>query len=159
MANKVKGIPDNSSRVIPRLVCRDGAAEIDFCIKTFDAVELNRRPGPDGMMAHALMTIGPEMIMIEGEWPTLPSRAPKPDGSSPVMIFVYVEDVDKTVKRATASGAQVLSPPQNQFWGDRSASLMDPAGHVWTVASRIEETTAEERTDRWSALLADKPDQ
>src|SRR4030088_1069902 len=81
MADRLKGIPDNSSRVIPRLVCRDGAAEIDFCKTVFDAEELNRRPGPDGMMAHALMTIGPEMIMIEGEWPTLPNRAPKPDGS------------------------------------------------------------------------------
>lgn len=156
MANKVKGIPDNSSRIIPRLVCRDGAAEIDFCVKTFDAVELNRRPGPDGMMAHALMTIGPEMIMIEAEWPTLPSRAPKPDGSSPVVIFVYVEDVDKTVQRAIANGAQVLVPPENQFWGDRIASIMDPAGHVWTVATRIEETTAQGRTDRWSAIMANK---
>ncbi|HYX30201.1 MAG TPA: VOC family protein [Pyrinomonadaceae bacterium] len=153
MANKIKGIPDNSSRVIPRLVCKDGAAEIDFCVNTLGAVELNRRPGPDGMMAHALMTIGPDMIMIEGEWPTLPNRAPKLDGSTPVMIFVYVEDVDKTVKRAAANGAQVLSPPQDQFWGDRSASIMDPAGHVWTVASRIEKTTAQERTDRWSAIL------
>jgi PhnB protein len=158
MANKIKGIPDNSSRVIPRLVCTDGAAEIDFCVKTFDAVELNRRRGPDGMMAHALLTIGPEMIMIEGEWPTLPNRAPKPDGSSPVMIFVYVENVDKTVERATANGAQVLSAPQDQFWGDRSASIMDPAGHVWTVATRIEDTTAQERTDRWSAILNDKPE-
>jgi PhnB protein len=149
-----KGIPENSSRVIPRLVCRDGAEEIDFCKAVFDAQELNRRPGPDGMMAHALMTIGPEMIMIEGEWPTLPNRAPKPDGSSPVMIFVYVEDVDDAVARAAANGAQILSPPQDQFWGDRSASIMDPSGHVWTVASRIEETTAQERTDRWSAILA-----
>lgn len=156
MANKVKGIPDNSSRVIPRLVCTDGAGEIDFCVNTFDAVELNRRPGPDGMMAHALLTIGPEMIMIEGEWPTLPNRAPKPDGSSPVMIFVYVEDVDKTVERAATNGAQVLSAPQDQFWGDRSASIMDPAGHVWTVASRIEDTTPQERTDRWSAILNGK---
>jgi PhnB protein len=153
MAEK-KGIPENSSRVIPRLVCRDGAAEIDFCKAVFNAQELNRRPGPDGMMAHALMTIGPEMIMIEGEWPTLPNRAPKPDGSSPVMIFVYVEDVDDTVERAAANGAQILSPPQDQFWGDRSASILDPSGHVWTIASRIEETTAQERTDRWSTILA-----
>ncbi|HWP55525.1 MAG TPA: VOC family protein [Pyrinomonadaceae bacterium] len=158
MTSKVKGIPDNSSRVIPRLVCTDGAAEIDFCVNTFDAVELKRRPGPDGMMAHALLTIGPEMIMIEGEWPTLPNRAPKPDGSSPVIIFVYVEDVDKTVERATANGAQVLSAPQDQFWGDRSASIMDPAGHVWTVATRIEDTTPQERSDRWSAILNDKAD-
>jgi PhnB protein len=74
------------------------------------------------------------------------------------MIFVYVEDVDKTVERATANGAQVLSAPQDQFWGDRSASIMDPAGHVWTVATRIEDTTPQERTDRWSAILNGKAD-
>ncbi len=147
-------LPENTSIIIPRLVCRDPAAEIDFCVRTFDAVELNRRPGPDGSVAHALLTIGPEMIMIEAEWPTLPSRAPTADGTSPVVIFVYVPDVDQTVERASACGAQVLVPLQNQFWGDRIAWLMDPSGHVWTVATRIEETTAQERTDRWEKLLA-----
>lgn len=158
MANKIKGIPDNSSRIIPRLVCKDGAAEIEFCVKTFEAVEINRRPGPDGLMAHALLTINGEMIMIEGEWPTLPSRAPKHDGSSPVVIFLYVQDVDITVEQAVANGATVLVLPQDQFWGDRIAWIMDPAGHVWTIATRIEETTAGERTDRWNKIL-DKKDE
>jgi PhnB protein len=156
MSGQVKGVPDNSSVVIPRLVCRDPAAAIDFCVEALGAVELNRRPGPDGTVAHALMTIGPGMIMIEGEWPTLPSRAPSADGSSPVVIFVYVHDVDKTVERAIAAGARVLVPLQDQFWGDRIAWIMDPSGHVWTIATRIEETTAQERTDRWSAALANK---
>jgi PhnB protein len=139
---------------MPRLFCRDVAAEIDFCRNTFGAVELGRRPGPDGTAAHALMTIGPEMIMIEAEWPELASRAPKPDGSSPVVIFVYVQDVDKTVEQAVNGGAKVLVPAKNQFWGDRSAWVMDPSGHVWTIATRIEETTEAERKDRWSAILA-----
>ena len=156
MNRKVKGIPDDSSHIIPRLVCSDGAAEIDFCVETFNAVEINRRLGPDGRMAHALLAIGKEMIMIEGEWPTLPSRAPKPDGSSPVVIFVYVEDVDETVGRAVAKGATVIVPPQNQFWGDRIAWVMDPTGHVWTIATRIEETTAKKRSDRWDAILKRK---
>ena len=149
-------IPQNSSIIIPRLVCRDPASEIDFCVRAFEAVELGRRPGPDGSVAHALLTIGPEMIMIEAEWPTLPSRAPTPDGSSPVLIFVYVPDVDQTVERASACGAKVLVPLQNQFWGDRIGWLMDPSGHVWTVATRIEETTAQERAERWEKALAQK---
>lgn len=157
MGNDSGGLPANTSIIMPRLVCRDPASEIDFCVQTFDATELNRRPGPDGSVAHALLKIGPEMIMIEAEWPSLPSRAPRTDGSSPVVIFVYVPDVDKTVERAVASGAKVLLPPQNQFWGDRIAWLMDRAGHVWTVATRIEETSAQERTDRWKKILADKP--
>ena len=149
-----RGIPESSSVVIPRLVCRDPAAEIDFCVGALGAVELNRRPGPDGTTAHALLTIGPAMVMIEREWSTLPSRAPAPDGSSPVVIFVYVEDVDRTVERAVARGARVLVPAADQFWGDRTAWIMDPAGHVWTLATRIEESSEEERQDRWSDILA-----
>jgi len=156
MGNIARILPENTSIIIPRLICRDPASEIDFCVRALEAVELNRRPGPDGSVGHALLTIGPEMIMIEAEWPTLPSRAPSAAGDSPVVIFVYVPDVDKTVERAIACGAKVLVPLQNQFWGDRTAWLLDPAGHVWTVATRIEETTAKERTERWEKILAQK---
>ncbi|PYO89835.1 MAG: hypothetical protein DMD58_08320 [Gemmatimonadetes bacterium] len=156
MATNAGELPKNTSIIIPRLVCRDPASEIDFCVRAFEAIEVNRRPGPNGSVAHALLTIGPEMIMVEAEWPSLPSRAPTPDGTSPVVIFVYVPDVDQTVARASACGAKVLVPLQNQFWGDRMAWLMDPSGHVWTVATRIEETTAQERTDRWEKSLAQK---
>ena len=158
MAPKGKGVPENSSVVIPRLVCRDPANAVDFCTQTFEAVELGRRPGPDGRMAHALLTIGPAMLMIEAEWPTLPSRAPTPDGSSPVVIFVYVPDVDRTVERAVAHGATVLYPAQDQFWGDRVAWVMDPSGHVWTIATRVEETTEDQREGRWSSILRDQND-
>src|ERR1700731_5120186 len=102
--SKAKPIPEGVSVVMPMLVCRDAAAAIDFCKTTFGAVELVRRPGPDGTVAHALLTIGGAMIMIEGEWPSLSSRAPQPDGSSPVVIYVYVEDVDRGVERAVAAG-------------------------------------------------------
>jgi PhnB protein len=74
------------------------------------------------------------------------------------VIFVYVEDVDQTVERAVTHGARVLMPPQHQFWGDRSALIMDPSGHVWTIATRIEDTTEEERQERWSAILRDQSD-
>ena len=155
-ASKVKGIPDNSSIIIPRLVCRDPGGEIDFCEAVFEAKVLNRRPGPNGSVAHGLLTIREEMVMIEAEWPELPSKAPQADGSSPVMIFVYVPDVDQTIGVAIEYGAKILVAAQNQFWGDRSAVIMDPNGHVWTVASRIEQTTAQERTDRWSKILHDQ---
>ena len=153
-----RGIPDNSSVVIPRLVCRDVAAAVEFCTNTFGALDLGSRPGPDGKPAHALLTIGPAMIMIEAEWPHLTSRAPALDGSSSVVIFVYVEDVDKTVERAVAGGAKVLVAVQDQFWGDRIGWVMDPSGHVWTIATRIEETSEEERRDRWSRISSERGD-
>ena len=151
--SNVKPIPDNSSVMIPMLVCRDVAVEIDFCKTAFGAVELGRRPGPDGNVVHGLLTIGPAMIIIEAEWPTLASHPPHSDGSSPVVIFVYVADVDKAVERAVAAGAKVLLPVKNQFWGDRTARIIDPAGHVWTIATRIEETAAAERDQRWSSIV------
>ena len=156
MTSTAKPIPDGASVVIPRLFCRDVAAAIDFCKNTFGAVERVRRPGPDGAVAHALMTIGPAMIMIEAEWPGMASRAPKPDGSSPVVIFVYVEDVDKTVERAVAAGAKVLIPVANQFWGDRIGWVMDPSGHVWTIATRVEETSEDQRRERWTDIRSAK---
>ena len=148
-----KSIPANSSVIIPMLVCKNVASQIEFCKKVFPAVELGHRPGPDGNIAHSLLTIHGEMFILEAEWPSLASRAPKKDGSSSVVMFVYVEDVDAVVERALAAGAELLLPLKNQFWGDRTARIMDPEGHVWTVASRIEETTAPEREQRWSEIL------
>ena len=156
MTTTLKPVPDTSSSVIPRLFCRDVPAEIDFCKTAFNAVELSRRPGPDGTIAHALLTISGAMVMIEAEYPGLPSRAPAADGTSPVVIYVYVEDVDLAVERAVAAGAKILIPLQNQFWGDRLGWIMDLSGHVWTVASRIEDTSAAQRDERWEKIRTQK---
>jgi PhnB protein len=154
MAGESKGIPEGASAVIPRLFCRDPEGEIGFCTRTFNAVELSRRPGADGKTAHALITIGPAMLMIESEWPQIANRPPSPDGSSPVVLYVYVENVDETVTRAEAAGAKVLMAPTNQFWGDRTAWIIDPCNHVWTVATRVEEPTEEERKGRLAEIHA-----
>jgi PhnB protein len=148
MTHAAKGVPDGASGIIPRLFCGDPNVEIDFCNQTFGATELVRRAGPDGTVVHALLTIGEAMVMIESEWPGVANRAPALDGSSPVALYVYVDDVDVTVKRAVASGATVLMPPTDQFWGDRTAWVLDTQGHVWTVAMRIEESSEEERGRR-----------
>ena len=150
MTSKVKPIPEGASGVIPMLVCRDAGAEIEFCKTAFGAVERVRRPGPDGLVAHAMITVGDAMIMIAAEWPTLASRAPQADGSSPVVIYVYVDNVDQVAERAVASGAKILIPIQNQFWGDRTGRIMDPSGHVWTISTRVEETSEDQRRERWS---------
>jgi PhnB protein len=152
MITQANGIPEASSVIIPRLFCREPMAEIEFCTTVLDAVVLNQRAGQDGTVAHALVTIGPAMVMIESEWPEVASRAPRLDASSPVVLYAYVADVDTTLERALAAGARSLMPPTDQFWGDRTAWFMDPSGHVWTVASRIEETTEQERQDRYNRI-------
>jgi len=150
-----KGVPEGASAVIPRLFCRNPADEVDFCVATFQAEERVRRPGPDGKLAHALITIGDAMVMIEGEWPEAPNRAPASDGSTSVALYVYVENVDQTVERAVSRGAKVLMAAANQPWGDRIAWFIDPAGHVWTVATRVEETTQQQRDERLGTLMSD----
>jgi PhnB protein len=131
-------IPESGQVVIAMLVCHDAASEIDFCKTTFGAVELARRTAPDGSVVHATLTIGAAMIMIHGEFPALASRAPQSDGSSPVVIYVYVDDVDKIIERAVGAGARVLIPAADQFWGDRVGRIIDPSGHVWNVACHFQ---------------------
>lgn len=154
MAAPGKGVPEGASAVIPRLFCRDVDAEIEFCCGAFGAVESGRRPGPDGRTVHAMLKFASSMLMLEAEWPTLPSRAPNPDGSSPVVIYLYVEDVDATVGRAIERGARLVLPVETHFWGDRIGWVQDPAGHMWTIATRIEETTEGQRSERWSNIVS-----
>ena len=152
MTEQHKGIPEGASALTPRLFCGDPAAELEFCLAAFGAIERVRRPGADGTLAHALIAIGPAMLMIESEWPGVANRAPANDGSSPVVLYMYVESVDDVVARAVTAGARILQPLTNQFWGDRTAWIVDPSGHVWTIATRIEDTTDEERQARLSRL-------
>src|SRR5580700_9571752 len=113
--------------VIPMLVCRDAASEADFCKTAFGAVELSRRQAPDGAVIHATLKIGATILMIHDESQHLASRAPQADGSSSVVIYVYVEDVDSVIDCAVASGAKVLLPAADAFWGDRVGRIIDPA--------------------------------
>jgi len=149
----VKSIPEGVQAVFPMLVCKSPEAEMSFCAAAFGAVEQVRRPGPDGSPIHIAMRINDAFLVVQSEFrDVVASRAPTADGSSPVVIFVYVIDVDQAVERAVAVGATILVPAQDQFWGDRTARLLDPSGHVWIVASRIEETTEEQRGKRWSEI-------
>jgi PhnB protein len=153
----VQPIPDSSPRVIPMLVCRDPETEIEFCEKVLNAEVGVRRPGPDGKTVHAALAVWEARIIVQAEFPQIASRAPQNDGSSPVVIFVYVEDVDRALERTLATGGSILIPAQDQFWGDRSARVMDPSGHVWTIASRIEETSEDQRRKRWDDIRTSQP--
>ena len=135
-------MPNYVRMVVPMLVCRDPAAEIDFCKTAFGAVELSRRSEENGAVVHATLGIGEILVMVHGETEHLASREPQPDGSSSVVIYLYLEDVDTVIERAIAAGARFLTPLADQFWGDRMARIIDPAGHVWNVASRAVETPA-----------------
>jgi PhnB protein len=130
-------MPNPVRAVIPMLVCADAAAEIDFCKTAFGAAELSRRAAENGTVIHATLGIGDQLIMVHGIAAHLASRAPQGDGSSPVVIYLYLPNVDAVIARAVAAGARILTPLEDQFWGDRMARIIDPAGHVWNVATRV----------------------
>lgn len=122
------------------LVCRDGAAEIDFCKTAFGAAELSGRSGDDQSVVHATLSINGALIMIHGEFSALASRAPQLDGGSSVVVYLYVDDVDATIEKAISAGAKILIPVANMPWGDRTGRILDPAGHVWNISTRFEES-------------------
>jgi PhnB protein len=128
---------DSPRMLIPMLVCRDGASEIEFCEAAYGAEELSRRTAPDGTVVHATLKIAGFLLMVHGEIPHLGSRAPDADGTTSVVIYIYVENVDTVIERAVAAGARILIPAADQFWGDRVGRVIDPSGHVWNVAARV----------------------
>ncbi len=148
MSNKVKSISKGYHGVTPYL-CIDGAADaIEFYKRAFNAKEIMRMPGPSGTIGHAEMQIGASRIMLADEFPEMNFRGPKSLGGSPVHIHLYVTDVDSVVDRATAAGANVVRPVEDQFYGDRTGSIEDPFGHVWHVATHVEDLSMEELSRR-----------
>ncbi|NJP31324.1 VOC family protein [Micromonospora thermarum] len=149
-------IPDTYRRVTPCLVVRGAAKALDFYADVFGAAERMRFPGPDGTVAHAEIEIGDAVVIVEDEDPQRGTTAPPVGGlpGTPVFQFVYVEDVDTTVARAVELGATMRRAPENQFYGDRDAFIVDPFGHGWTVATHVEDVSHDELARRMAALFA-----
>src|SRR5215831_19177363 len=132
----VKPIPEGYHAVTPYLIV-DGAAKlINFLKTTFGATELFSMPAPGGKVGHAEIKIGDSNIMIadsSAEW------TPRP-----TMLYVYVNDVDATHKKALAAGAKQVKEPANQFYGDRTSGVTDPFGNYWGIATHVEDVAPEE---------------
>jgi PhnB protein len=148
----VKPIPDGYHTITPYLIVKGGAQALDFYKKAFGATEVMRMAGPDGRIGHAEIKIGDSPIMLADEHPEMGFRGPQSLGGSAVGIVLYVPNVDALFKQAVAAGGKELRPVQDQFYGDRSGTLQDPFGHVWTVSTHIEDLTDEEIGKRAEAF-------
>ena len=151
----VNPIPDGYQAVTPYLIVSGAARALDFYTQVFGATEIMRMPGPNGI-AHAEIRIGDSVVMLADESPDMGYKGPVALGGSPVSLMLYVADVDATFQRAVAAGAVQQRPVQDQFYGDRSGTLEDPFGHVWTVATHIEDVAPDE-IDRRLAAMKDAP--
>jgi PhnB protein len=151
-----KPIPDNYPILTPYLCVKDAAAAIEFYRLAFGARERMRLPCPDGKVGHAELEIGGALIMLADEYPEMEFRSPEAIGGSPVTLHMYVQDVDECCRRAVAAGATLIRPVQDQFYGDRSGQLRDPFGHLWSVASRIEEISLQELEKRAATMYGNE---
>jgi PhnB protein len=137
-------IPDNYRRITPCLVVRGAEAALRFYADVFGAKERMRMAAPGGKIAHAELEIGDSVLMVEDEDPGRGTTAPEKNGldGSPVFHYLYVEDVDAVVADAEKHGAIVKRAPQDQFYGDRDAFVVDPFGHGWVIGTHLEGTPA-----------------
>jgi PhnB protein len=148
----VKPIPDGYHTVTPYLIVNGAARAIEFYKQAFGATETMRLGGPDGRIGHAEIRIGDSPVMLADECPEMGFRGPQSPGGSGVGLALYVEDVDALFQQAIAAGGQTLRPVQDQFYGDRSGTLADPFGHVWTIGTHKEDVSPEEIQRRAAAM-------
>ena len=141
-------IPEGYSTVTPYLIVTGAAKALDYYKGVFDATELMRFEGPDGRIAHAEMQIGDSKMMLADESPEMGYRSPQSLGGASAGLMVYVENVDDVFNRAITAGATANQPVKDQFYGDRSGTLTDPFGHMWTIATHVEDVSPEEMQRR-----------
>ena len=146
-------IPDNYPRLTPAL-CVDGASDaIEFYTNVLDATE--RMCLEDGgKVGHAELEFGDSLVMISDEYPEIGVVGPNTLGGTAVSLNVYVEDVDATFAAALKAGATELRPVSEQFYGDRAGQFLDPWGHRWGVATRIEDVDQEEMARRATEAMS-----
>ena len=147
----VPSTPPGYHTVTPYLIVKGAAQALDFYQTAFGATLLMRMDGPEGRVMHAEIKIGDSPIMLADEAPDLGLRGPLSLGGASASLLVYVDDVDVRFATAVAAGATVQRPVKDQFYGDRSGTLTDPFGQMWTLATHVEDVSPEEMTRRMQA--------
>jgi PhnB protein len=148
----VKPIPDKYHSITPYLYVKGAPAAIEFYKNVFGATEIVSMPGPNGRIMHAELRLGDSIVMLADEDPSRGIMSPHTIGGYSVGLLLYTANVDAVVQKALENGAKQLHPVKDQFYGDRSGSLLDPFGHMWTVATHIEDVTPEEMQKRMAAM-------
>jgi PhnB protein len=151
----VKPIPEGYEGATPYLSCKNAAEAIEYYKKAFGATELMRMPDPNGRIGHAELRIGKAVIMLSDEWREGDHLSPKSLGGSPVGIMLYFEDVDKIAQQAVAAGGELTRPLKDEFYGDRTGTLVDPFGHRWFIATHKEDVPPDEMERRAAVAIQD----
>ena len=148
----VEAVPSAYRGVISYLILRDAARAITFYEQAFGAKQALRLDYPDGTVAHAEVVIAGGHVMMSEEKPEMGHKSAQTLGGSPVSLMFYVPDVDRVFAQAIAAGGKEFRGVQDQFYGDRSGTLVDPFGIMWTVATHVEDVPQEEMDRRMAAM-------
>ena len=148
----VKPIPDGYHSLTPYLYIRGASRALDFYRSAFGARETLRIEGPDQSIGHAEVKIGDSVLMLADEFPDRNVVGPQTLKGTSGSILLYVPNVDEVVERAVANGALLERPLTNQFYGDRNATVVDPFGHKWTIATHVEDVSEEEMRRRMKSM-------
>jgi PhnB protein len=143
--------------ITPYICIKNAAEAIDFYKQAFGATEVMRFNQPDGRVAHAELKIGDSRIRIADEYPEYQLYSPQSLGGSPVRLHLYVENVDAFAQQAIDSGAKILRPVEDQFYGDRTGLLQDPFGYTWIVATHKKDVPFEEIQRYIDSMAKEEP--
>lgn len=154
MSKTVKSIPEAYHSVTPYLYIRGAAEAIEFYQQAFGASEVVRLTSPDGRIGHAEIQIGDSRVMLADEIPEMNVKSPHTLQGTSSGYLIYVDDADEQFARALTAGGVEVRPVQDQFYGDRSGTLADPFGHVWTIATHVEDVPPEEIDRRFAAMTS-----
>ncbi len=139
------------------LTVRDIPAAANFYQKAFGFSKRGIMNDPDGKPMHAELTLRGTTLMLGPEVAALGKRSAKNAGASPASLFIYVEDVDKVVEKATKLGATSQGPVSDMFWGDRCGTIVDPDGYIWMVGTHKAEPTAREMKEKMQEMMRQQP--
>ena len=154
MPKPVKSVPDGYHAVTPYLSVKGASEAIAFYKKAFGAEEIYRLSMADGRVGHAELQIGDSRLMLADESTETAeavTKSPRTLGGATSGFHLYVSDVDARFQRAIEAGAKVRRPLANQFYGDRSGTVEDPFGQVWTLSTHIEDVSPDEIKRRIAA--------
>lgn len=148
-----KPIPDGYHSVTPYIIVDDAAAALDFYAAAFGATEVFRMP-MGNKIGHAEIKIGNSHVMLADEFPERDIRGPKSRGGSTSSLMIYLPDVDAAFQRALDAGGKVDGDMtvKDQFYGDRSGTLVDPFGHKWTLATHVRDVSENEMREHMDAM-------
>lgn len=151
--NSLPRKPEGFHCVSPYIVVKNAAEAVDFYKKAFGAHENGRVATPDGAVMHAELRIGDSIVMV-GSHPQ--ATEPQESRMPALTLYVYFDDVDAQTKTAQGAGGTLVQGPADQFYGDRMATILDPFGLTWHIATHKEDVSMEETQRRAFAAMPKK---